>query len=252
MSYWIDTHCHMNEEVYCEDFDGYMKLAGANNVRVSNIVCLNREDFEYTKQLKERYPNLDITFGYFPEDVHHLNDGDMDYLESVVDEIIAVGEIGLDYYWNKEEKEKQKEMFICQIEVANRHNKPIMIHSRSAARDTYEILKQYARTKVIMHCFSESTEMMRQYLKLGYYISFPGVVTFKNAREPKENALECPLNRMMIETDCPYLTPVPFRGQRNQTAYVRYTGEYIAQLRGISVEELQDQLIRNYEEWKAQ
>ena len=250
MGYWIDTHCHMNDEAYRQDFDLYMWQAQENSVLCSNVVCLNRADREYTRQLKERYPNLDITFGWFPEDVQHLNDQDMDYLESVIDESIAVGEIGLDYYWNKEEKEAQKQMFIRQIEIANRHGKPIMIHSRDAAQDTYDILKQHARTPVVMHCFSESTEMMREYLKLGYYISFAGTVTFKNARTPKENALECPLDRMMIETDCPYLTPVPFRGKMNQTAYVKYTGEYIAALRNISIEELQQQLALNYDNWR--
>ncbi len=250
MSYWIDTHCHMNEELYRQDFDDYMQAARENNVLASNVICMHRQELEYTLGLKEKYPNLDITFGYFPEDLQHLNDQDMTYLEEACDGVQAIGEIGLDYYYTRETAEQQKEMFIRQIEIANRKNKPIMIHSRNAAQDTFDILKQHARTRVVMHCFSESTEMMREYLKLGYFISFAGVVTFKNARTPKENALECPLERMMIETDCPYLTPVPFRGKTNQTAYVRYTGEYIAQLKGISNEELQQQLIRNYDEWR--
>ena len=250
MSYWIDTHCHMNEDVYRSDFDLYMQAARDNNVLRSNVICMNRADLEYTRELKKKYPNLDITFGYFPEDTEHLNDEDMNYLEAVIDEIQAVGEIGLDYYYSKEDADRQKEMFIRQIEIANRHGKPIMIHSRSAAQDTFDILKKHARTKVVMHCFSESAEMMREYLKLGYFISFAGVVTFKNAKTPKENALECPIERMMIETDCPYLTPVPFRGKMNQTAYVCHTGQYIAQLKGLSIDQLQQQLIRNYEEWR--
>ena len=252
MSYWIDTHCHMNEDVYRDSFDEYMKNSRDNGVLRNNVICMHKEEYLYTKELKERYPQLDITFGYFPEDLQHLNAEDLTYLDQQADQLTAIGEIGLDYYYTKETKDQQKELFIAQIEIANRHNKPIVIHSRNAAQDTYVILKQHARTKVIMHCFSESLEMMRQYLKLGYYISFAGVVTFKNALSPKENARQCPLDRMMIETDCPYLTPVPFRGKMNQTAYVRYTGEYIAQLRGLEVEELQKQLIANYDNWRGE
>ena len=246
MTFWIDAHCHMNEECYRENFDEYMARAKENNVQISNVVCLNKEDYLYSCQLKERYPQLDISFGYFPEDLHHDNAQDMAYLESVADSLMCIGEIGLDYYYSREHKAQQQEMFIRQIRLANKAGKPIMIHSRSAAQDTYDILKEYAKTPVMMHCFSESHEMMQRYLKLGYYISIGGVVTFKNAQSVKLNAQTCPLDNLLTETDCPYLTPVPLRGRQNETAYVHYTGEYIAQLRGISEAELQQAVMNNY------
>lgn len=249
MSYWIDTHCHMTDDTYTAEFARYMQNAKDNNVLVSNIICLNRNDLERALEIKKQYPSCDISFGYFPEDADHITDEDLAYLEQVIQEgkIKGVGEIGLDYHYGKEFVEQQKALLIRQIEIANKYELPIMIHSREASQDTFNILKKYAKTKVLLHCYSDSLEMMREYLKLGYYISFSGVVTFKNAKSPKENALNCPLDKMMIETDCPYLTPVPFRGQTNETAYVKYTGEYIAKLRGISEENLQLQLMKNYE-----
>lgn len=249
MSYWIDTHCHMTEDLYKEHFAEYMDNASNNNVLVSNIICLNKKDLLRALEIKENYPSCDVSFGYFPEDANHITEEDLAYLEQMIisGKIKGVGEIGLDYHYGKEFVEQQKQLFIRQIELANKYQLPIMIHSRDASQDTFDILKKYAKTKVLMHCYSDSLEMMREYLKLGYYISFSGVVTFKNAKSPKENALNCPLERMMIETDCPYLTPVPFRGQTNETAYVRYTGEYIAELRGLSIEQLQKQLMENYE-----
>ncbi len=249
MSFWIDTHCHMTDELYTADFDRYMNNAKENNVGISNIICLNRNDFIRALEIQESYPSCDISFGYFPEDADHITEDDLAYLErAIIDgKIKGVGEIGLDYHYGKEFVHQQKALFIKQIALANKYGLPIMIHSRDASQDTFDILKKYAKTKVLMHCYSDSLEMMREYLKLGYYISFSGVVTFKNAKAPKENAMNCPLDRMMIETDCPYLTPVPFRGQTNETAYVRYTGEYIAQLREMNIEQLQLQLMKNYE-----
>lgn len=249
MSYWIDSHCHMNDKIYYENFDEYMIKAQKNNVLISNLVCLNKKDLERNFELHEKYPQLDISFGYFPEDCEMISQDDLNYLEEAIandQRIKMLGEIGLDYHYGKENKEKQIELFIKQIKIANKFNKTIMIHTRDASEDTYNILKEYAQTKVLMHCFSESTEMMERYLKLGYYISFSGIVTFKNAINPQKNVLNCPVERILTETDCPYLTPVPFRGKTNETSYVCYIGEYIAQLKNISIDYLQQNIIRNY------
>ena len=248
-NYWIDTHCHMNDEIYRAALDEYLRRAKEYGVGRCLFICMNQPDLSYTLELKEKYPCIDVAFGYHPEDADKITDEDLQYLAQAVrdERIVAVGEIGLDYYWDKTYKEQQKELFIKQIKIANEAGKPILIHSRSAAQDTYDILKANAKTKVLMHCFGESGEMMREYLKLGYYIAFGGVVTFKNARVPKENAAAVPLDRLMLETDCPYMTPVPFRGKTNETAYVRYVGEYIAQLRGVDEELLKKQLMENYE-----
>lgn len=249
MSYWIDSHCHMNDKRFLENYDDYILRAKENNVLRSNVVCLNKQELETSFALKDKYPNLDISFGYFPSDCNWVTQKDLDYLEDKIasdDRIKMLGEIGLEYHYGKESKDKQIELFIKQIKIANKYNKTIMIHTRDASLDTYDILKQYAKTKVMMHCFSESNEMMKKYLDLGYYISFSGTVTFKNAVVPKGNALNCPLEKILTETDCPYMTPVPFRGQTNETAFVRYTGEYIAQLKGVSVQDLQEHVISNY------
>ena len=248
-TYWIDTHCHMNDEIYKENLDEYMQRSLSFNVGRNMFICMNRADLEYTFELKEKYPYIDIAFGYHPEDVKDITEDDLAYMEETIKDprIIAIGEIGLDYYWDKTFKEEQKKLFVRQIELANRIGKPILIHSRSRAQDTYDILKQHAQVKVLMHCFGESAEMMREYLKLGYYIAFGGVVTFKNARIPKENVISVPLDRLMLETDCPYMTPVPYRGKTNETAYVRFVGEFVCRERGIEKAALQQQLMDNYE-----
>ena len=246
--YWIDTHCHMNDEIYRDNLDEYMQRSLRYNVGRNMVICMNREDLEYTFEMQKKYPFIDIAYGYHPEDADKITEEDLEYMESIIDDprIIAVGEIGLDYYWDKTYKEEQKKLFIRQLEIANKVNKPVLIHSRSRVQDTYDILKKHAGVHVLMHCFGESYEMMQEYLKLGYYIAFGGVVTFKNARIPKENVIKVPLDRLMLETDCPYMTPVPFRGKTNETAYVRYVGEFVARERGIDESELQQQLMDNY------
>ena len=249
MAFWIDTHCHMNDEMYQADFDQYMQRASENGVGRALVICMNRPDLEYTFELQKRYPMLDIAFGYHPEDADKITEADLQYMDEILNDerIRAVGEIGLDYYWDKTYKDQQLELFVRQLQLAHKHRKPVSVHSRSAAQDTYDTLKKHAKTGVLMHCFGESAEMMREYLKLGYYIAFGGVVTFKNAHTPRDNALNVPLDRLMIETDCPYMTPVPFRGKPNETAYVRYVGECIASLRNIEITALQQQLAANYD-----
>ena len=156
---------------------------------------------------------------------------------------MALGEIGLDYHWvtDEKEREKQKEYFIAQIQLANQYHLPISIHSRDAIQETYDILKAYPpKYGCIMHCFSGSKEMMKEFIALGCYISFAGPVTFKNARIIKDCAHEVPLNRMLVETDSPYLTPHPFRGQENNSSYLPYIVEELAQIKGIKREKIEE------------
>ncbi|HPW53031.1 MAG TPA: TatD family hydrolase [Erysipelotrichaceae bacterium] len=250
MTYWIDTHCHLADERYRDDFDGYMQAAKENDVAIINVICSSEEELMYALEKQKQYSNLDISFGFYPQGAEKITQEDLDFLVFVLEkypQIKAIGEIGLDYYYTREFAKEQKDLLIKQIEIANRFNKPIVIHSRSAAKDTYDTLKQYAKTRVLMHCYSDSLEMMREYQKLGYFISFTGVVTFKNASKVKTNAVNVDLDKIMIETDSPYLTPVPFRGKDNQPSYVRYVGEYIAQLKNMEIEKLQLQLIDNYQ-----
>ena len=148
--------------------------------------------------------------------------------------MIAVGEIGLDYYWDNESHEVQKKWFIRQLELARELGLPVLIHSREAAADTMEIMKEYAGgLKGVIHCYSYSREMAKEYVKMGFYIGVGGVVTFKNARRLKETVEEIPLESIVLETDCPYLAPVPYRGKRNNSAYIRYVAEEIAKIKGI-------------------
>lgn len=246
--YWIDTHCHINDELYRKDLKEYLDRALELNVRKSLVICMNRADLLYTFEMQELYPQIDIAFGFHPEEADRITEEDLAYLEEIIQDkrILAIGEIGLDYYWDKRYKSEQINLFSRQIEIANRAHKPILVHSRSAARDTYDILSANAKTRVLMHCFGESYEMMQRYLKLGYYIAFGGVITFKNAVQPKENVRMIPLDRLMLETDCPYMTPVPFRGRQNETAYLKYVAEYVCELRSLTEEELQSQLMDNY------
>ncbi|MGN1399171.1 MAG: TatD family hydrolase [Erysipelotrichaceae bacterium] len=250
MSFWIDSHCHLNDDRYKEDFELYHTNAQKAKVFLSNLICLNQTDYLRSKQIKGQYhDNYDISFGYFPSDCESITQTDLDALYNLVKqdrEIIAIGEIGLDYHYPDTNREKQQDLFVKQIEMANQLNKPIIIHSRDASLDSYELLKAHAKGKVVLHCYSQSVEMMMKYLDLGYYISFSGVVTFSSAKTTKQCAQICPLDRLLIETDAPYLTPVPFRGKQNETAYVSYVGEYIAQLKGLEIETLQKQIYDNY------
>lgn len=162
-------------------------------------------------------------------------------MEALLDreKIVAVGEIGLDYYWDKENHEKQKEWFIRQLALAGETGKPVIIHSREAAADTMEIMKQHAKGfSAVIHCYSYSAEMAKEYVKMGYMIGVGGVVTFKNAKKLKQVVQEIPLSSIVLETDCPYLAPVPFRGKRNASVYLPYVAEEIARLKEVPVKEV--------------
>ena len=159
---------------------------------------------------------------------------------------MGIGEIGLDYYWDKSFNDLQKEVFIKQIKLANELNFPISVHDREAHKDSFDILTEFNKNSiVIMHCFSGSVEFMHECVKQGWYIAIGGVVTFKNAIKMKEVAKEVPLDKLLIETDAPYLTPVPYRGKTNQPAYVKYVAEEIANLRNTSFEEINEQTTKN-------
>ena len=162
------------------------------------------------------------------------------------DKDVAVGEIGLDYYWDNESQDVQKKWFIKQLDLARELDLPVIIHSRDAAADTLEIMKEHGQgLRGVIHCFSYSIELAREYVKMGFHIGIGGVVTFKNGKKLKEIAQEIPLDRILLETDCPYLAPVPFRGKRNSSIYISYIAEEIANLKGITYEEVVAQTEKN-------
>ena len=200
------------------------------------------QDIFDTDKFIKKYNDVYGYVGVFPEEVKDFSDKTLSDMEEIIKsnpKIIGIGEIGLDYYWDKSFKELQKEVFIKQIEFANQMNLPLNIHSREAHLDTLEILKKYNKNSTaIMHCFSGSLEFARECIKEGIYIALGGVVTFKNAKKTKEVAKNIPLEYLLLETDDPYLAPVPFRGKENQPMYVKYVAEEIANLRGITPEEV--------------
>ena len=196
----------------------------------------------------QKYPFMYAAVGVHPDHVGDLNEETFARMKKLFanDKVIAVGEIGLDYYWDNESHDLQKAWFIRQLELARELDLPVLIHSREAAADTMDIMKEHAEgMSGVIHCYSYSKEMAREYVKMGFYIGVGGVVTFKNARKLKETVVEIPLTSIVLETDCPYLAPEPNRGKRNNSAYIRYVAEEIAKIKGITYEEVVAQTEEN-------
>lgn len=245
----IDTHSHIDMDNYKDRFDEV--IAEAKDFGVEKIVIpgVAPSGFKRIVELCEKYENLYGAVGVHPEDLASF-DADA---ESLIREylkhskIVAVGEIGLDYYWDKSQIERQKEIFEKQILIAKEIGKPVLVHDREAHFDTLEILKKTKASDVgvVMHCFSGSPEFAMECVREGFYIALGGVVTFKNAKKVKEVAKIVPLERLLLETDAPYMTPVPYRGKENQPAYVKFVAEEIANLRGVSFDEVANATTEN-------
>lgn len=238
--YIINTHSHVNM-LRETNIDEAIQNAIDNKI-VTIVPSSSVQDIFDTDKFIKKYNDVYGYVGVFPEEVKDFSDKTLSDMEEIIKsnpKIIGIGEIGLDYYWDKSFKELQKEVFIKQIEFANQMNLPLNIHSREAHLDTLEILKKYNKNSTaIMHCFSGSLEFARECIKEGIYIALGGVVTFKNAKKTKEVAKNIPIEYLLLETDDPYLAPVPFRGKENQPMYVKYVAEEIANLRGITPEEV--------------
>ncbi len=238
--YIINTHSHVNM-LRETNIDEAIQNAIDNKI-VTIVPSSSAQDIFDTDKFIKKYNDVYGYVGVFPEEVKDFSDKTLSDMEEIIKsnpKIIGIGEIGLDYYWDKSFKELQKEVFIKQIKFANQMNLPLNIHSREAHLDTLEILKKYNKNSTaIMHCFSGSLEFALVFIKEGIYIALGGVVTFKNAKKTKEVAKNIPLEYLLLETDDPYLAPVPFRGKENQPMYVKYVAEEIANLRGITPEEV--------------
>lgn len=232
----IDTHCHLYKEYY-PDLEEVIKKMG-NNIMI--VSATNEKDALEVLNLCEKYPTVYGTIGYHPEEIDTISDFDFVWLEEHIrhPKIIGIGEIGLDYYWTKENKEKQKELFIRQMELARKYGKCAVIHSRDAIEDTYDIVQQFSDVKTVIHCFSSSLEMAQKFIKLGSKLGIGGVLTFKNSNKLKEIVRVLDLKHFLLETDSPYLTPEPYRGQRNQPYNIIYVAEKIAEIKNISKEEV--------------
>ncbi|NOU87581.1 YchF/TatD family DNA exonuclease [Paenibacillus sp. LMG 31460] len=237
-----DSHTHLNAEQFNEDQDEVIQRAlDAGVTRIVNV-GFNRETIPSSIALAERYDFIYSTVGWHPVDAIDMIPGDLEWIEELCkhEKVVAIGEIGLDYYWDKSPKDVQQRVFREQIRLARKLGMPIVIHNRDAHQDILHILKEEKAEEVggIMHCFSGSWETAKLCLDMNFHISFGGPVTFKNARQPKEVLAQVPLDRLLIETDAPYLTPHPFRGKRNETGYVRLIAETAAEIRGMTLEEI--------------
>ncbi len=254
---FIDSHCHLNLLDYNKMNSSEAEIiqkALDNKVERMLTVCTQLNQFEELLEIKSRNTNIDISVGVHPNDEDY---GDPDELErekeqlsifAANDNVVAIGETGLDYYRTTDDHIAQQQRFINHIDVAKKHNKPLIIHSRQAKEDTVKILKQEQAEKAggVLHCFTEDWEMAEQCLELDFYISFSGIVTFANAKQLQEVAKRVPLEKILIETDSPYLAPAPHRGKINQPAFVVHVAEFIAQLRGIDVAEVARHTTENY------
>lgn len=237
----FDSHAHYDDEAFEEDRDKLLMGMQAAGVGAIVNVGASLRGVRDTAALAEKYPFIYGAVGIHPDHVDQLNDEVMEELKSLCasEKIVAVGEIGLDYYWDKNPREMQKEWFVRQLTLAKEVKLPVNIHSREAAKDTFDIMKaEHAEsTGGVIHCYSGSKEMARDYLNLGYYLGVGGVVTFKNARVLKEVVEYAPLDRILVETDCPYLAPTPFRGKRNSSPLLSHVLDTIARIKGVSREE---------------
>lgn len=239
----VDTHCHLS-------YDDYSNLDEVINRMKDNIIIISGCNTKTNKEVIElcnKYDNIYGTLGIHPEEVENVCEDDFKYIEDNINnpKIVAIGEIGLDYYWVKDNKEKQKELFIRQLELAKKYNKGVVVHSRDSIQDTYDILKMSRINKVDIHCFSSSLEMAEEFIKLGARIGIGGVLTFKNSQKLKEVVKNIDLKCLLLETDSPYLSPEPLRGKKNEPYNVYYVAEKIAEIKGISTEEVLEQTTKN-------
>jgi TatD DNase family protein len=238
----FDTHAHLNAIQYNDDVEDVIDRAVNEGVSHIVVVGFDRPTISRAIELAEQYDFIYAAVGWHPVDAIDMTENDLQMIEELAahPKVVALGEMGLDYYWDKSPKDVQKEVFRKQIALAKKVKLPIIIHNREATADILEILKEENAAEVggIMHCFTGSIEVAKQCIDMNFYISFGGPVTFKNAKKPKEVAKEIPLEHLLIETDCPYLTPHPFRGKRNEPSYVKYIAEAIAELKGLSFEEV--------------
>ena len=250
-NYLIDTHAHIdmlvNDEVTLQDI---IKDMNEHGVKKAVIPAVEIGTQDKVIELANANDNIFAMAGLFPSEAKTYTKDFEQKIEDIAgknNKIVAIGEVGLDYYWDKSFVELQKEVFIKQIQLAQKLNLPIVVHDREAHKDCFDILKEQKAEKVLFHCFSGSVEFMRECVKEGWFIAIGGVVTFKNAIKMKDVAKEIPLEKLVLETDSPYLTPVPYRGKPNKPAYVRYVAEEVAKIRNIQLEELIDITTTNAE-----
>jgi len=245
----FDTHVHLNDIKYNNDLLEVIDRAQAEGVSKMLVVGYDQRTNIKALKLAEEFDFIYAAIGWHPVDAINLTDKLFAELEEQAkhSKVVAIGECGLDYYWDTSPRDVQKEVLVRQIKLAQRLNKPLVIHTRDSISDTFEVLKEHDAKIVggVMHCFSGSVEMAREFIKLNFKISLGGPVTFKNGRRPQEVAAQIALEDLLIETDAPYLTPHPYRGKRNEPLYVSLVASQIAELKQISYETVCEQTMKN-------
>ena len=239
----IDTHCHLSKE----DYDNLEEIIEKMKDNIMIVSGTNDETNKEVIELINKYPNIYGVIGIHPEEADNYNEESLKFIENNINnpKIVGIGEIGLDYYWQKDNKEAQMELFVRQINLANKYNKTLVIHSREAINDTYNILEKHLKTKAVMHCYSSSLEMAKKFINLGIKLGIGGVVTFKNSKTLKEVVENISINDILLETDSPYLTPEPYRGRKNEPYNVLYVAKKIAELKNIEADDVLDITSRN-------
>ncbi|MDX9916686.1 MAG: TatD family hydrolase [Gudongella sp.] len=240
---FIDSHVHLDDPRFDEDRDRIIQELSKEGIDTVINIGADKQTSYASVELAEKYDNIYAVIGVHPHSASDVVTEGLDWLKELSknEKVVAIGEIGLDFYYDNSPRDLQRKYFLEQLDIAKELDLPVVIHTRDAAKETFDILKEAAsdgKLKVLMHCYSGSAEMAMDYVKLGFYIALGGAVTFKNARVPREVAAAVPLGNLMVETDCPYLTPEPFRGRRNEPKHVKLVAEKIAEIKGISTEEL--------------
>lgn len=245
----VDSHCHLDFPELAGRLDEIIAAMSQNQVSHALCISVTLQDFPRVRAIAERFANIYATVGVHPDypDVPEVTDQELMELANHP-KIVAVGETGLDYYRIKDDCEWQRHRFRTHIRAARRCRKPLVVHTRDAAADTLRIMREEQAGEVggVMHCFTGDWETARGAMELGFYISFSGIVTFKNARALRDVARQVPLERMLVETDSPYLAPVPYRGKTNEPAFVRYIAEEIARLKGVELTDIASQTTKNF------
>lgn len=245
----FDTHAHYDDEAFKEDRDELLVSLAAGGIEAVTNVGASMKSSENTIKLTEKYPFVYGAIGVHPNETGELTEEKLNWLKENAkgEKIVAIGEIGLDYYWEEPDHDTQKTWFIRQLNLAREVNLPVIIHSRDAAKDTLDLMKAENSKDIggVIHCFSYGKEMAREYLSMGFYLGIGGVLTFKNARKLKEVVEYMPLDQLVLETDCPYLAPVPNRGKRNSSLNLPYIVNEISEIKGVSKEEVIETTCRN-------
>lgn len=238
----IDSHAHYDDEAFDKDRDELLSSVFESGIKKIINVGASMKSCKTTLALAEKYENMYAAIGVHPSDTADLKEEDMKWLaeKSRLSKVVAIGEIGLDYYWDEPDREIQKNWFKRQLTLAKEENLPVIIHSRDSAADTISVMKECEADTIpgVIHCYSYTKETAREFLDMGYYFGVGGVLTFKNAKKLKEAVTYIPMERILLETDCPYLSPEPNRGKRNSSLNIPYVVQVMAQLKGMTEEEI--------------